>query len=270
MESTFFLPRAGGHGLHCVLTHPAEGGTPGERALVIVCHGFTGSKTADGRLLVAAARDLAAHGIAALRFDFFGSGDSEGEFSEMSLATEIEDVKQVVVWAKEAHGATARLGLLGHSLGGAVALCAADELRDPAIRAWVGWCTVPGFAAWQQSSVGAAAVAGMLDLENPLRVGPQFFTDRPARDVPAAFCALRDVARLQVQGDRDREGFLAGFREIFSESVGGTKRHIVIQGADHCFTRQSHRQAAIAATTAWFQEHLGAGSHVGGLSPSWE
>ena len=223
-----------------------------DRALVILCHGFTGSKTADGRLLVQAARDLAAHGIAALRFDFLGSGDSAGEFSEMSPNTEIEDVKHVVAWAKTTGGAT-RLGLLGHSLGGAVALCAAEQLRDPMIRAWVGWSTLPSFAAWRRPEDGAGD--WILDPENPLCVGPQFFTDRPAADVPAAFRALRDVARLQIQGDRDHAGFLAGFREFFPTGAG-TERHVVIPDADHCFTRQSHRAEAIALTTAWFREHL--------------
>jgi len=41
---------------------------------VVLCHGFTGQRIESHRLFVKMARDLAAHGIAALRFDFRGSG----------------------------------------------------------------------------------------------------------------------------------------------------------------------------------------------------
>jgi len=64
---------------------------PGKR-LVIFCHGFTGNKAESGRLFVQTARALQKAGINALRFDFMGSGDSSGEFHQMTPNTQIQDV----------------------------------------------------------------------------------------------------------------------------------------------------------------------------------
>ena len=48
----------------------------------LLLHGFTGTKTESHRMFVKLSRRLAEHGIASLRFDFRGSGDSAGEFEE--------------------------------------------------------------------------------------------------------------------------------------------------------------------------------------------
>ncbi|MFA0780897.1 MAG: hypothetical protein RJAPGHWK_002418, partial [Candidatus Fervidibacter sp.] len=47
---------------------------------VAMCHGFTGNRIEAHRLFVKAARHFVQHGIAVLRFDFRGSGESEGDF----------------------------------------------------------------------------------------------------------------------------------------------------------------------------------------------
>jgi fermentation-respiration switch protein FrsA (DUF1100 family) len=75
-----------GQRLHGMLHLPKE--QTGSVPASLLLHGFTGSSSSDNRALVQQARRLAAHGIAALRFDFRGSGQSEGEFSEMTIAGE--------------------------------------------------------------------------------------------------------------------------------------------------------------------------------------
>src|SRR2546426_5960176 len=56
----------------------ARRGGPG----VVLFHGFTGDRMESHWLFVKCSRALALAGIASLRFDFYGSGESEGEFSE--------------------------------------------------------------------------------------------------------------------------------------------------------------------------------------------
>ena len=58
-----------------------------EKSWSLLCHGFTGNKIDFNRLLVQAARALAQSGLNALRFDFMGSGDSSGDFNQMSPNT---------------------------------------------------------------------------------------------------------------------------------------------------------------------------------------
>src|SRR5450631_1947712 len=99
---------------------------PGTR-LVILCHGFTGTKAENGRLFVQTARALQKAGINALRFDFMGSGDSSGDFNAMTPNTQIRDALDVLAWARRRYKKIAFLGL---SFGGATVICAAHQARS--------------------------------------------------------------------------------------------------------------------------------------------
>lgn len=148
--------------------------------IVILAHGFTGNKSESDRLFVTAARSLAASGITALRFDFMGSGDSSGEFYEMSPNTEIRDLLDVIAWTRR----------------------------------------------------------------------KKFRADRPAIDVPQAYCSLR-ISKLQIQGDADLPGLREEFTLYFSRAKA-PKKQIVILGADHVFTNWRHRKKVIAETLNGF------------------
>ncbi|MFO7892301.1 MAG: bifunctional alpha/beta hydrolase/OsmC family protein [Longimicrobiales bacterium] len=98
-------------------------------ACAVFAHCFTCSK--DLKAVVHIARALARQGIAVLRFDFTGLGQSEGEFSETSFATNVEDlVAAAEFMASEYEGPDI---LIGHSLGGAAVLQAAHSI--PSARA---------------------------------------------------------------------------------------------------------------------------------------
>ncbi len=99
--------------------------------MVIVCHGFTGNM--ESPLLTDLANDLQTAGIGVVRFDFNGHGKSEGDFENMTVLNEIEDLKKVIEWVK-AQPFTADISLAGHSQGGVVVSMVAGELGFPAIR----------------------------------------------------------------------------------------------------------------------------------------
>ena len=104
--------------------------------MVIFCHGFSGTK--DGPMFELIADTLQAHGIASIRFDFNGHGESEGEFKDMTVPNEIEDAKKVVEYVRDLkYVSTIAIG--GHSQGGVVAAMTAgqlsEELGEPAFKA---------------------------------------------------------------------------------------------------------------------------------------
>lgn len=90
----------------------------------LYAHCFTCSKNlrAIGRIT----ETLAAHGIATLRFDFTGLGESEGDFADTNFTTNIEDLIAATHFLRDNYDAPEIL--IGHSLGGAVALAAAGDL----------------------------------------------------------------------------------------------------------------------------------------------
>lgn len=111
----------------------------GERCpMVVFCHGFGGRK--EGPLFEIVADSLQAHGIASIRFDFNGHGESEGEFKDMTVPNEVEDAKKVVEYVRDLPYVNS-LAIVGHSQGGVVASMTAgemsEELGEPAFDAVV-------------------------------------------------------------------------------------------------------------------------------------
>jgi uncharacterized protein len=106
---------------------------------VLILHGFTGQRMEPHRLFVLFSRLLAEHGIASLRFDFRGSGESEGSFDEMTPSREIEDVAAAYQFLRSRPEIdSAKLGLLGLSMGGMVAALsvARPDLEFAALSLW--------------------------------------------------------------------------------------------------------------------------------------
>jgi len=112
-------------------------------SVVIFCHGFRGERTGPNRTFVRAARALAAVGISSLRFDQYGSGDSDGDFLDSSFTDWVETCQALAV---EQIKAGRRVALFGQSMGGSAALCAAADLQQlAAVVAWVADANVDPF-----------------------------------------------------------------------------------------------------------------------------
>lgn len=214
--------------------------------LVIFAHGYTGTKCETGRLFVQTARSLAEAGISALRFDFWGSGDSEGGFEDVSPNTEIADLHAVIAWA--VRKGFSSIGVLGLSLGAAVSICATAENRR--VKTLVTWSAVPKLQGWTK---GVISPSGMIK-KDPILGGPGLSRDHPKVDVPEAYLSLR-IPKLQIQGDHDLPGFREGFAAYFPQAPA-PKKHVVIPGADHVFTHWPHRRKVIRLTVNWFLKNL--------------
>jgi uncharacterized OsmC-like protein/alpha/beta superfamily hydrolase len=99
------------------------------QAYSIFAHCFTCSK--DLKAVVHTSRALTLRGIAVLRFDFTGLGESEGEFAKTTFATNVTDIADAADYLKE-NFESPKL-LIGHSLGGAAVIQTARHI--PSCRA---------------------------------------------------------------------------------------------------------------------------------------
>lgn len=116
---------------------------------VMFCHGFGGNKSGKLRLAVRLAEQLSLAGIASLRIDFRGSGDSEGDFADTTIQTQLEDAKIALEYLLNLPTIDAdRIAIMGRSLGGAIATHLAAA--TPNIKALALWCPLFDARPWVQ------------------------------------------------------------------------------------------------------------------------
>ncbi len=122
------FPGAHGNELSGRLETPADG-----RALgyALFAHCFTCGKNL--KAVVNVSRSLTASGLAVLRFDFTGLGESEGDFADTTFSSNVADLEAAARVLTSEFDAPQLL--VGHSLGGAAVLHAAKSL--PSVRAVV-------------------------------------------------------------------------------------------------------------------------------------
>ncbi len=207
----------------------------GSRAAAVIAHGQASSMAS--QKLTRLARTLARAGVATLQFDHSGCGDSLGELELTTLTGRREEFLAAV---DTLAGLVPGLPLvyLGSSLGGTVALLAAD-VRPPR-------CTV----AW----------SAPLDLEELLpRLDPPpegfsaLINDIPNHDLPAVLDRSRGV--LFVHGEQD-EVVPVNHARFGYARVGPPKGLLILPGADHRLSRPGDQKRAITRTLAFIQDCL--------------
>jgi len=236
--------------LHLPASRPSAG--------VVMCHGFTGHKAETHRLFVHAARDFARHGLSVLRFDFRGSGDSAGEFREMTISREIADAQAALGYLRSRAEVDAdHVGVLGLSLGGCVAACLAG--RQTQVKALVLWAAVahpgrsfekllPGFGGEEVLDMGGWGV-GRAFLEESRNM-------HPLEEVKG----YRGPA-LIVHGSRD-EAVPPSDAEDYRAALGERSKLHLMEGADHVFSSLAWKAEAIGVSQQFFVETLVVGGHV--------
>lgn len=232
----------------------------GRAPAVLFLHGFTGTKVESHRIFVKTARALAHVGIASLRFDFRGSGDSGGEFSSMTLAGELKDARAALRFLRRRPGIDpARIGLLGMSMGAAVgSVLLGEDAR------------IPAAALWSPVSHPDRVVEAKLTPEARKDLRRMGVTDHHGYAVGQAFVAevkrhkpLKAIAKtraavLLIHGDRD-ETVPAAASDAYEAALRKTKRAVVkhvVRGADHTYNTLAWETEVVALTFEWFRLNL--------------
>lgn len=131
ISDTLYLQGSVGK-LFTILNRPNN--TDKKTPLVIICHGFSGNCRTP--FMTNLSESIVSQGMATLRFDFNGHGRSDGEFKDMTVLNEIEDLKNVIAWA-EKQPWVKDISLVGHSQGGVVVSMVSGELGDRTVKAEV-------------------------------------------------------------------------------------------------------------------------------------
>jgi uncharacterized protein len=225
---------------------------------VVFFHGFTGDRMESHWIFIKCARALERRGIASLRFDFYGSGESEGEFREVTLSGEIADARDAVKFFENQRGIDPeRIGLCGLSMGGAVAACVAGRTGARALALW--------------SAVADTRILLKLARTHARRLpGSNGGYEYDAREIGAKF--LKDMAKVNparalarfhgptliIHGSKD-ESVPSSHADLFFKASGAReKEKVILAGADHTYTAMAWEQEVMDLTGDWFELHLGA------------
>ena len=230
---------------------------------VLICHGLGGHKTGRYRVYVELAEALVRSNIAVFRFDFRGSGDSEGDFSEMTLTGEVGDALAALNYLQsEKRVDGSRIGVFGRSLGGAVAVL--SSARFGAVRCVALWAPLFNGDQWKDEwarvSQGYASEHESHELRriNGQVAGLNFYSEMFGMRIDQALQKLNAIPFLIIHGEKD-DLITIRHSELYvqerSESNQETQ-FIRLPEADHDFSFTVERYFAIEKTAKWFEEKL--------------
>ncbi len=214
---------------------------------ILICHGMLSNK--DSRKHSHFAQILCERGYLVLRFDFSFVGESGGKLSELSYSGEVKDLESAVAFVRQK--TQGPIGLLGSSMGGAIALLYAAE--DPRVRAVAAMACVARPDAFSKEDVARWEAQGHID--SPL--GPislAFLKDAQEKDVLGAVARLK-TPLLLIHGEADELIPVTEALDIF-RAAQPPKRLELIGGADHRFSEDSHVEEIGELIAGWFERHL--------------
>ena len=231
----------------------ARGAAPG----VVLLHGFAGDRMESHWIFVKCSRALQQAGIGSLRFDFFGSGESDGEFREASIESEMADADEGVAFLRREGGVNpARVGLLGFSLGGGIAALVAERLSMRALVLWAAVAHLTELRALAKAYM--RPLPGNSDLrEYSGHIVSDRFLDSIDRLNPLASAACFTQPTLIIHPERDEFLGLHHPEDYFRASGAALKEKVIVSGADHTFSSIRCESDVIARTVRWFRENLG-------------
>jgi len=216
---------------------------------VLLAHCFTCSK--DLHTMTRLSRSLVDGGYAVMRFDFTGLGESAGDFSSTTVATNIGDLtRAAVALIEKGYGPCA---LVGHSLGGAASLLAAHRLKTVRSVAVIGAPSSPAHVR-HLFETGEAEIRrlGKADVSiggRTFAVSADFLDDLAAHDQDRR---IADLGRplLVVHAVEDEVVPIEEGERIFA-TARQPKGFIPILGADHLLTDRSAAERVGQTVLAW-------------------
>lgn len=241
-----------GESLAAVLDLPADSEAIG---CVLFAHCFTCSKNLSASTHVS--RALTANGFAVLRFDFTGLGQSEGDFSDTHVSTNVEDLVAAADFMERSLGAPSLL--VGHSLGGAAVLLAANHI--PSVRgvATIGAPCRPDHVrhliSGSEEEIEARGEADVVLGGRPFTIRREFLHDLSQHRMDEVISNL-DQALLVMHAPRDQIVGIENAAHIF-KTAKHPKSFVSLDTADHLLTDSGDSRYAGQVIAAWAQRYLG-------------
>ena len=224
-------------------------------AYAIFAHCFTCTKNLNAVVNINQA--LATEGIATLRFDFTGLGESEGDFSHTSFSSNVSDLIAAADFLKLEFEAP-RL-LIGHSLGGAAVLQAAKHIPSSLAVATIGApSNLSHLARHIDSSRDQTVTEGAVEITlagRKFRIKRQFVNDLEAIHMQETVRTL-NKALLIFHSPLDGIVGIENATELF-QLARHPKSFVSLDRADHLLSNREDSLYVGSVLAAWAHKYLG-------------
>ncbi len=232
------------------------------RAVALFAHCFTCTKSSHGATRIAAA--LADSGIATLRFDFTGLGGSEGDFADSGFSANVQDLVAAADALRD-HGpefasSSAPQLLVGHSLGGAAVIAAAEFIPEVRAVATVG---APHMVDHVLEQLGTQLAEVESKGEAVVKLGGRDFhvTDHfvnQMRGQPQSERLAKLTQPLLILHAPDDAIVPFSEAEAIYADAAQPKSLVTLGNADHLLTRDGAAQNVAAQIAHWADGYLDA------------
>lgn len=200
---------------------------------VIFFHGFTVDKVGMMRLHELFARECVKAGFACVRFDFYGLGESDGDFHEMTIGKEMEEAEAIYDWTRQQqYIEKEKVILSGHSMGALVASLIAPRAKPCALLLWA-----PALTMYYQAGMRARTLEGPTDRGwdiGGLELSREFMEEAAEMDfLKMAEGYLGPV--LMIHGSEDEQipvDVMGRYQTIYKQDC----QIKIIEGANHQFS----------------------------------
>jgi uncharacterized OsmC-like protein/alpha-beta hydrolase superfamily lysophospholipase len=228
---------------------------PGQvRGIALFAHCFTCTKDVLAARRIAG--ELAATGVGVMRFDFTGLGSSQGDFANTDFSSNVEDLVRAADYLRETLEAPTIL--IGHSLGGAAVLAAADRIAEAKAVVTIG---APADVAHVLRQLGGSLetirATGEAEVKlagRPFRIRRSFVEDAEAHRLEDKIRTL-GKALLVMHSPRDTVVGIDNATRIFA-AARHPKSFVSLDDADHLVSRPEDASYAAGVIAAWAAHYL--------------
>ena len=223
-------------------------------AYALFAHCFTCTKNL--KAVANITRALAREGIATLRFDFTGLGESEGDFADTHFSSNVDDLIAAAAFLGQQYQAPSIL--IGHSLGGAAVLQAAGRIPSVAAVATIGAPSDPEHVTrllGDQKAVIAERGEAEVNLAGrTFRIRKTFLDDLAEQKMHETIHTLRKPL-LILHSPLDTTVGVENAARIFQAAMH-PKSYISLDKADHLLSQERDSIYAGSVIAAWAANYL--------------
>ena len=201
-------------------------------------------------------RSLAGRGIAVLRFDFAGLGESDGDFADTNFSSNVADLVAAAEFLGREYEAP-RI-LVGHSLGGTAVLAAAPSIPSSVAVATIGSPSTAGHVAHllegSREAIERDGEAEVRLAGRPFRIRKQFLDDIDNQALPGSLRKLRR-ALMVFHSPVDDTVHVDNAAEIFTSALH-PKSFVSLDQADHLLSNAVDSEYVGSVLSSWAAKYL--------------